>query len=244
MPQVSAARLFEDNRERLGLTWIAGNKEHALTSRDIAEAPKGVVGHLNFIHPNWVQVLDRAEIDYLSKLDGTALQQALASLAAGNPFCCIVSGSADVPAALKALAAEKQIPLIAATQGSLNLMNVLRFYLAKTLADMTNLHGVFLDVLGMGVLLTGESGVGKSELALELISRGHGLVADDSVELYHIAPDTLEGRCPPLLRDFLEVRGLGVLNIRTIFGETAVRRKMNLKLIAHLEKPSGTHIPG
>ena len=96
----------------------------------------------------------------------------------------------------------------------------------------------------MGVLLTGESGVGKSELALELITRGSGLVADDVVELYHIAPETLEGRSPELLRDFLEVRGLGMLNIRTIFGETAVRVRKNLKLIVQLEKPVGGVIPG
>ena len=244
MPQVSAALLFQDNQERLGLTWIAGEENRLLTSEDIANSSNGVVGHLNFIHPNWVQVLDRAEIEYLNRLDAKTMQQSLQSLAASNPFCFIVAREARVPAALKKLTDEKRIPLIASTQGSLDLMNALRVYLSKVLAEMTNLHGVFLDVLGMGVLLTGESGVGKSELALELISRGHGLVADDSVELYHVAPDTLEGRCPPLLRDFLEVRGLGVLNIRTIFGETAVRRKMNLKLIANLEKPSGTHIPG
>jgi serine kinase of HPr protein (carbohydrate metabolism regulator) len=94
-----------------------------------------------------------------------------------------------------------------------------------------------MDVFGMGVLITGDSGVGKSELALELISRGHGLVADDVVELACIAPTTIEGRCPSMLRDYLEVRGLGLLNIRTIFGETASRRKMKLKLIAHLQRP-------
>ncbi len=94
-------------------------------------------------------------------------------------------------------------------------------------------------MLGMGVLITGDSGVGKSELALELISRGSGLIADDVVELYRIGPETLEGRCPTLLRDFLEVRGLGVLNIRTIFGEAALRPRKNLKLIVHLERPAG-----
>src|SRR5437899_2750847 len=94
-----------------------------------------------------------------------------------------------------------------------------------------------MDVLGLGVLITAESGVGKSELGLELISRGHGLVADDVVEFSRIAAGTLEGRCPAMLKDFLEVRGLGVLNILTIFGETAVRRKMKLRLLAHLERP-------
>jgi HPr kinase/phosphorylase len=120
---------------------------------------------------------------------------------------------------------------------------MLRPYLARALAESSTTHGVFLDVLGMGVLITGDSGVGKSELGLELISRGSGLIADDVVELYRIGPETVEGRCPALLKDFLEVRGLGVLNIRTIFGEAALRPRKNLKLIVHLEKPAGEGVP-
>jgi len=116
----------------------------------------------------------------------------------------------------------------------------LRPYLARALAESTTAHGVFLDVLGMGVLIKGDSGVGKSELALELISRGSGLVADDVVELYRVGPEAVEGRCPELLRDFLEVRGLGVLNIRTIFGEAALRPRKNVKLIVQLERLSST----
>jgi HPr kinase/phosphorylase len=100
------------------------------------------------------------------------------------------------------------------------------------------MHGVFMDVLGVGVLITGESGLGKSELGLELISRSHGLVADDAVEFSRIAPNMIEGRCPELLQNLLEVRGLGLLDIRAIFGETAVRRKMRLKLIVHLVRRS------
>jgi HPr kinase/phosphorylase len=118
-------------------------------------------------------------------------------------------------------------------------MWLVRHYIVKELADSTTRHGVFLDVLGVGVLITGDSGVGKSELGLELITRGNGLVADDVTELFRISPETLEGRCPELLRDFLEVRGLGILNIRTMFGETSVRRKKSLKLIVHLHRPQG-----
>jgi HPr kinase/phosphorylase len=114
---------------------------------------------------------------------------------------------------------------------------VFRIYLSRVLAQSTTLHGVFMDVLELGVLITGASAIGKSELALELISRGHGLVADDVVELQQVAPDTIQGRCPPMLRDFLEVRGLGVLNIRSIFGETAVRPRRALRLIVQLDPP-------
>ena len=114
----------------------------------------------------------------------------------------------------------------------------MRVYLSKRLAQQITMHGVFMDVLGVGVLITGESGLGKSELGLELISRSHGLVADDAVEFSRIAPNMIEGRCPPLLQNLLEVRGLGLLDIKAIFGETAVRRKMRLKLIVHLVRRS------
>src|SRR5690606_2523331 len=127
-------------------------------------------------------------------------------------------------------------PLFTTPQSSAEIIDSLRAYVSRELAETISMHGVFMDVFGIGVLITGDSGVGKSELGLELISRGHGLVADDVVEISRVAPGTLEGHCPPLLRDFLEVRGLGLLNIRTIFGETASRRKMRLKLIVHLQR--------
>eukprot|EP01032_Pedospumella_encystans_P023770 gene23770-26902_t len=117
-------------------------------------------------------------------------------------------------------------------------IDFLRVYLSKKLAQRIIMHGVFMDVLGVGVLITGDSGLGKSELGLELISRSHGLVADDAVEFARIAPNMIEGRCPALLQNLLEVRGLGLLDIKAIFGETAVRRKMRLKLIVHLVRRS------
>jgi HPr kinase/phosphorylase len=142
------------------------------------------------------------------------------------------------PPALLAEAERTKTPLFTSPLPAARVIEKLANYLAKRLADTTERHGVLMDVLGVGVLITGESGVGKSELALELISRGQGLVADDVVEISRIAAATLEGRCPPLLKDFLEVRGLGLINIRAIYGETAVRPKMKLKLVAHLEKPA------
>jgi HPr kinase/phosphorylase len=133
-------------------------------------------------------------------------------------------------------------PLLTSTQPSQHAINVLRPYMQRELGEVTTLHGVFLDVLEIGVMITGDSSIGKSELALELVSRGHGLVADDVVELQQIGPETIQGRCPPMLRDFLEVRGLGVLNIRSIFGETAVRPRKTLRLIVNLEMPTNTNM--
>jgi len=241
MSRISIAQLFEDNRDKLDLTWEAGRDggDRPLDDDAIAASTQGIIGHLNFIHPNWIQVLSGTEADYLNQLAPDALQQNMQRLAQSDMACIIVAGGASVPESLRTLADSTHTPLWCSRQPSLELIWLLRPYLGRVLAPSNSLHGVLLDVLGMGVLITGESAVGKSELALELVSRGHGLVADDVVELYRIAPEILEGRCPSMLRDFLEVRGLGVLNIRIIFGETAVRPRKNLKLIVHLQKASG-----
>ena len=122
--------------------------------------------------------------------------------------------STSAPAALLSMCERAQIPMFATEASSAFVIDVLRAYLSKHFADRTTMHGVFMDILGLGVLITGESGLGKSELGLELISRGNGLVADDAVDLYRINQTTIEGRCPELLQNLLEVRGIGLLDIR------------------------------
>src|SRR5690349_2706824 len=240
MSRINVAQLFEERKQKLGLTWEAGRGGGSkwLDDELLAHSTQGVIGHLNFIHPNWIQVLSETEVNYLNTLDESSLRENMRRLAQSNLFCIIMAADAPIPASIRELSDASDTPLLRSPQSSLEVIWSLRPYLGRALAPSTNRHGVLLDVLGLGIMITGESGVGKSELALELVSRGHGLVADDVVELYRIAPETLEGRCPPMLRDFLEVRGLGMLNIRTIFGETAVRRKKNMKLIVHLQKPS------
>ncbi len=246
MPQVSVAQLFEDNADALKLAWISGprNPSPFLDSSEINQASQGLIGHLNLVHPNWIQIFSRTEAAYFAALGESDQREALARLAGSGLVCIILSEQDKFPATLAEFAASRNVPLVSSPLHSLQIIWVMRTYLGRALAEFVTRHGVLLDVLGMGMLITGESGVGKSELALELISRGSGLVADDVVELYHIAPETLEGRSPELLKDFLEVRGLGMLNIRTIFGETAVRTKKNLKLIVQMEKPVGGVIPG
>ena len=148
-----------------------------------------------------------------------------------EPPVLILADGQTAPDELIAMCERAQIPMFATRESAAFVVDVLRAYLSKHFADRTSMHGVFMDILGLGVMITGESGLGKSELGLELISRGNGLVADDAVDLYRINQATIEGRCPELLQNLLEVRGIGLLDIRAIFGETAVRRKMRLKLI-------------
>ena len=245
MPQLSIARLFEDNRDKLKLTWIAGRLGGTkdLNSELTKDSSKGLIGHLNFIHPNLIQVLGVSEVEYLNGLEPDLCSANLNRVATRELACFIVAGVDAAPATLVRVAESTQTPLFLSPVPSVELMWMLRPYLARALAESVTVHGVFLDVLGVGVLLTGDSGVGKSELALELLSRGSGLIADDAVEFYRVGPDTLEGRCPPLLKDFLEVRGLGVLNIRSIFGEAALRPRKNLRLIVHLERPGPDLMP-
>lgn len=229
MLQVNVARLHDDNREALSLAWIAG-REGGTTVRREAAAAAALIGHLNLTHPNSIQIIGAYEA-------GTVAGQ-VERLFEAAPAAVIVADGVAPPPRLIEGAARTHTPLFTSPLPAPRVIEQLAHYLAKALAENTERHGVFMDVLGLGVLITGESGVGKSELGLELISRGHGLVADDVVEISRLAVNTLEGRCPPMLKDFLEVRGLGLLNIRTIFGETAVRRKLKLRLIVHLERPA------
>jgi len=240
MRQVSIERLFSDNRERLGLTWRAGRQggNRVLTGDTELKPTMGQVGHMNFIHPFRIQILGAAEIAYLSALTDAEVRAAIDRLFGGELVAAAVANGEAPPPYLVERCNAAHVPLLTSPQPSPHLVDVFRYYLARVLAESTTLHGVFLDVLELGVLITGASAIGKSELALELISRGNGLVADDIVELYRISPDTVEGRCPGVLKDFLEVRGIGVLNIRTIFGETAIRPRKLLRLIVHLEDHS------
>lgn len=235
MPSVSVRRLYQDNQQKLQMTWAAGTAaSDNRISLDSERPILALVGHLNLIHHNQVQVLGVAEIEYLQKLEQAEHFSGLKTLFDFPIPLMIVANDLPIPSFLRDYCHRQNIPLLTSKLESPYLMDVLRIYLQRVLAVSTVKHGVFLDVFEIGVLLTGASGLGKSELALELISRGHSLVADDAVELHRTAPEVLEGRCPPILRDFLEVRGLGVLNIRHIFGETAIRPKKQLKLIIHL----------
>jgi HPr kinase/phosphorylase len=181
-----------------------------------------------------VQIVGRREVAYLSDDSDDVIERRVARIVTLEPPMIIVADEQVPPSRLVAMCDRAEIPLFVTAASAGHVIDVVRAYLGQLFAERTTRHGVFMDILGLGVLLTGESGLGKSELGLELISRGHGLVADDAVDLYRISQASLEGRCPELLLNLLEVRGIGLLDIKAIFGETAVRRKMRLKLLVHL----------
>ncbi len=236
---ISAEALFEAHQSQLKWEWIAGHAhpERKFTDAAVRDAQSAadLVGYLNYIHPYRVQLVGRREVVYLGTDVPPEIQERrIQRIVTLEPPVLIVADGVAPPERLVAMCDRAEIPLFTTTQSAGHVIDVVRYYLNHLLAERTTRHGVFMDILGLGVLLTGESGLGKSELGLELISRGHGLVADDAVDLFRITQNTLEGRCPDLLMNLLEVRGIGLLDIKAIFGETAVRRKMRLKLIVHL----------
>ena len=236
---LSIIQLYEENLEKLKLTWVAAvGVERQIELKDQAIYGPDVVGHFNLIYSQRVQVIGKAEQQWADRVGADRWQRQLGDLMAAGPPALIIADGLEIPPTVREICETTKTPLFITPKACSAIIDLLHLYLGRRFADTVSEHGVFMDVFGMGVLITGDSGVGKSELALELVSRGHGLVADDVVELARIAPTTIEGRCPGMLRDYLEVRGLGLLNIRTIFGETAARRKMKLKLIVQLQKHS------
>ncbi len=235
---ISAEALFEEFRPALHWEWVAG---HAHPERHFDEAAirdarsaADLVGYLNYIHPYRVQIVGRREVAYLNAGTPEIMERRISRIVTLDPPVLICADAQVPPDRLVALCDRADLPLFVTKEPAGHVIDVVRGYLSQHFAERTSRHGVFMDILGVGVLLTGESGLGKSELGLELISRGHGLVADDAVDLYRVSQTALEGRCPDLLMNLLEVRGIGLLDIKAIFGETAVRRKMRLKLIVHL----------
>jgi HPr kinase/phosphorylase len=212
---ISADVLFEDHRKQLRWQWQAGlgASERRFDEVAVRQARSGadLVGYLNYIHPYRVQILGPREVAYLTNGTPDDCSRRIARIVTLEPPVLVLADGQTAPDALLAMCERAQIPMFATQQSSAFVIDVLRAYLSKHFADRITMHGVFMDILGMGVLITGESGLGKSELGLELISRGNGLVADDAVDLYRINQTTIEARCPDLLQNLLEVRGIGLL---------------------------------
>lgn len=268
MTHITIKELFEIHAEKLALRWITGQsggtrtiisegvqtKGLSIADDDIntlnsarfdaeeVTSSKSLVGYLNLIHPNQVQIFGVQELKYLQALRDISRQDALRQLFHHEPVCIIIADGQEVPQYLRGKCNETNTSLFASKLSSNRLMDSLQYYLSNLLAEVLTLHGVFMEVMAIGVLITGESGVGKSELALELITRGHRLIADDAPQFAHIAPDIINGTCPKALADFLEVRGLGIINVRELFGDSAIKSNKYLRLIISLEHMEEDHL--
>jgi HPr kinase/phosphorylase len=241
--RISAREVFDELHERLELRWLTGQAggDRLLERSEQQTRRPSLAGYLNVIHPNKIQIIGAAELAWLDTLDARQRWEKLEQIMGVAPMALVITQNQICPTDLRAACEESSTPLWVSPKRGYELLNLLQYHLALSLAPRVTLHGVFMEIYSIGVLITGDSGAGKSELALELISRGHRLVADDAPEFTQIAPDVLDGTCPEMLQDMLEVRGLGVMNIRQMFGDTAVKKNKYLRLIVHLMKVGDTH---
>ncbi len=229
--------LYRALQEKLGLVWLSGEqyRDQTVHSSDEDSAEVSLVGRLNLISMHRVQVLGLRELEYLDSLRKNTRKDTISQLFSGQTTLVVIARGMPPPADLVSAANASKTPVLSSELSSQDVTAVLQHYLANYFADKITLHGVFMEVLGTGVLITGNASIGKSELALELLTRGHRLIADDATEFSRVSPDTLMGSCPEMLRDFLEVRGLGILNVRAMFGASAIKQHRNLRLIVVLQ---------
>lgn len=234
--RLTAREIHDALCARMGLRWVAGlgGGARALETGESRQRRPSLVGYLNIIYPNAIQIVGNEELRYLDGLDPRQRADTVAKIFAYHPTAVILTRDQALPQDLGCAAEDSGTPLWVSPRRGHELLTYLQYHLARALARSITLHGTFMEVHSIGVLITGEAGAGKSELALELLTRGHRLIADDAPEFTQIAPDMLDGSCPPMLQDLLEVRGLGILNVREMFGHTAVKRNKYLRLIVHL----------
>jgi len=237
LEQLTPLDLYHYLQKNIDLKWLAGK---AYSTRVIKKSlhlnqQSTLVGHLNLIHPNRIQVIGKREWQYLNKLSQQS-NRSLSEIFSRRTAGIVFSNGQTVPEEIIKLADEKMTPLFQTDLNSGDFIDSMRYYLSEFLAEKITLHGVFMEVMGSGILITGESSIGKSELALELITRGHRLIADDAPIFTRIGPNLLDGSCPDVLKNFMEVRGLGVLDIRAMYGDNAIKPNKYLRLVIHLER--------
>ncbi|MBL0028160.1 MAG: HPr(Ser) kinase/phosphatase [Rhodanobacteraceae bacterium] len=240
---ITARELFDQVADRMKLRWSAGQRgEHRLVEpgENLQRRPS-LVGYLNIIYPNKVQIVGIDELKYLDALDSRQRWDTVQKIMNYKPTAIVVTRDQAVPADLREAAEETQTPIWVSAKRGHEVLTYMQYHLSRALARNTSLHGVFMEVYSIGVLITGDAGSGKSELALELVTRGHRLIADDAPEFTLIAPDVIDGTCPEMLQDLLEVRGLGILNVRQMFGDTSIKRNKYLRLVVHLGKLEDVH---
>jgi len=235
---ISVRELLTEDGRHLELELVAGEEglDREIVFHRIQKPGLAMTGYVDFVRGGRVQVLGESEMLYLESQSGEERRSVLERLCALPIPCITVTKGLDIPPELAALCNEHRLPLLRSALVSSTCIDRITLYLDSHLAPRTTVHGVLVDVYGIGVLITGLSGVGKSECALDLIVRGHRLVADDVVEIRCRAGEILMGRGPELIRHHMELRGLGILNIEHLFGAASVRDRKRVELVVMLEE--------
>jgi HPr kinase/phosphorylase len=235
---MEVSSLFDTLKVELGLELITGRDcmDHRITSSVIQKNGLALAGFTQMIKPGLVQVLGRTEIDYLWSL--TPEQRTIASdyITGCNPPVIIVTKGQDIPEQLIKSAVKNRVPLLLTGLSSTLFVEAVHKFLTNRMAQIRSIHGVLVDVFGVGILLIGKSGIGKSECALELVMRGHRLVADDVVDVNFTPPSSIIGAGNELIRHHMEIRGLGIINIKDLFGVAAIRETKKIELVINMEE--------
>jgi len=224
-------------KEKFNLTLVSGHEGigRYITTSDISRPGLEMAGYFTHYPSDRVQLIGKTELSFLEMLPTELKKERMLKLCSPDTPAIVVSRGLDVPAELIAASNENDVPVLQTTMKTSSFSSRLTNYLESRLAPTAAVHGVLVDVYGIGVLIIGKSGVGKSETALELIKKGHRLVADDCVEIRQEAENLIIGSPPPLLEHLLEIRGIGIIDIMTLFGASAIRPTKRITLIIELE---------
>jgi HPr kinase/phosphorylase len=236
--KLTIAEFVEKAPAELELMVLAGADGLATNSIDSERIQKlglALAGFSHYIHKGRVQIVGQSEIAFLEQLSREEKLEALTHLDFENICCILTTKNLQPPAELIELADDRRLPILQTPLVSSKTIGIVTNYLQKRLAPQITVHGVLLEIYGVGVLILGESGIGKSECALDLITRGHRLISDDAVCIKRIGAD-LEGRSPDLIREHIEIRGLGILNVRELFGVTSIGKCKQIELCIELIK--------
>src|SRR5688572_15539647 len=240
VPAVTVGGLLEARPESFGLPidLLAGQRglSRRITNPYIQKTGLALAGFHEYLHPGRVLIYGESEVRFVESLDPTLRREALGRSFATAVPCVLITGGLEAPADLVLEAERAGVPLLTTKVGTATAIGKLTALLEDRLAVREVIHGVLLDILGLGVLMVGESGIGKSECALDLVVRGHRLVADDAVEIRRRAASIIIGSCPELTRHHMEVRGLGVINLRDLFGVASTRASKRVELVVQLER--------
>ncbi|HYN85940.1 MAG TPA: HPr(Ser) kinase/phosphatase [Pyrinomonadaceae bacterium] len=238
-PSITVAQFLTQAPEGLGLELLAGAAgadSHAIDAPRIQKLGLALAGFTHYIHPGRVQIVGQSEVWFLGQLTEDRRREAIRNLGLENISCVLVTKGLPPPREFVEAAEAAGTPLIQTPLVSSVAISLVTEFLQDALAPRELRHGVLLEIYGLGVLIEGKSGVGKSECALDLIMRGQRLVSDDAVEVRRTGPETLRGSAPPLLSEHMEIRGLGILNVRDLFGVSAISKSVRVSLSIRLER--------